>query len=479
MLRLAARRASIAPGARLLSVSATLHAAPVSGGKRKMKVGFKKETREKSQKGGVTHLKFRDAVRALNYENSAGDLASLNLGALSEESLSSLDSKVVVYDAKAKQSLKELGSFKKYQHHELFKEPLSMVTENTKKLSAEFISQLDSSSRNNRVCLVGDKGIGKSTLLAQAQAIALSKYKGDVVLLHIDHAEKIVNGTSDYVFNPKAKFYHQPMNTKRWIKQLRSANKAVFQKMPLSEDISFSAKKVQYNLKKDQHSVYDFLLHNHDFGVAGPTSAFQFFMSQLKAHSLKFPVLASVDNFSGLVSQPYTAYFHPNMKPIHFTEFELGKMIQQLVSGELEFQRGGVLISESKDNGDSKTLRTGLQLEEFDPYDKISECDSAYARTMRQNGGVRPFKVEKLTKEQARHLLKCWADTGVLQIRDYPSKESFREDNETSPEARTSKVGEFAVCEDPEQQLEKLVQSSYFVSGGNPGQLLKVNNRVF
>lgn len=470
---------SLATGLKYLSVSAALNAAAPAG-KKKVKLGFKsKEVKEKTKRSGMTHLKFEDAVRQLKFENLANDLTALQLAELSVENLESVHSSVVKFKGHTEKQLKDLGSFKKAQHHELFRNHLSLVSDSTVALSDQFLLKLNGPSNENRLCLLGEKGVGKSTLLAQAQALALSQYNGDVVLLHLDHPERIVEGSSDYILNRKMKKYQQPMFTKRWIKKLRAANEAVFKKMPLTRDISFVAKKVEYNLKKGENTVYDFILLNHDFGVVGPSTAFQFLVDELKAHSEQFPVLVSIDNFNALIAEAFTKYFHPNMVPIHFTQFEAGHFIELLVGGALSFAKGGVLLAESKDLGECTTLRVGLGLQEHDPYDKRHQCDAVFANTMSKNGGVKSLVVQNFSKDQARELLLFWDKAGVLQVRDYPTKEIYKSTEEMLQDRRARKVGEYVECADPQEQLENLVQSSYMLSSGNPGNLLKINHLVF
>lgn len=464
---------------RCLSVSATLSAA-APGGKKKVKLGFKsKEVKEKVRRSGMTHLKFEDAVRQLKFENLAKDLGEFQLAEIALENLESLKSSVVKYNAQVEKQLRDLGSFKKAQHHELFRNPLLLISDNTVAINQNFIQKLSGPSKDNRVCLLGEKGVGKSTLIAQAQALALSQNNGDVVLLHLDFPERIVEGSSDYVLNRKMKKYQQPMFTKRWIKKLRAANEAVFKKMPLTRDILFTAKKVEHNLKKGENTVYDFILLNHDFGLVGPSTAFQFLIDELKAHAEKFPVLVSIDNFNALIAEAFTKYFHPNMVPIHFTQFEAGHFIEQLVSGDLSFAKGGLLLAESKDLGECKTLRVGLGLQEHDAYDKRSQCDSQFAETMTKNGGVKPLFLQNLSKDQARELLQFWDKAGALQVRDYPTKEMYKSSDEVNQDLRARKVGEFVESVDPTEQLENILQSSFTLSSGNPGHLLKINHLVF
>lgn len=465
-----------------VSAASFAKAAPSKDGKKKVKQGFKLKSDPKAKKvkkGGMTHLTFRDAVRALNFEKQAVDFSNLEIGTLNFETLADSKDKVVKYSEAAETSLTQLDSFKKYQHHEMFRRPVSMVSDNTMDLQNTFLSKLDQETKTNRVCLVGEKGVGKSLLVAQAQALALSKFSGDVVLLHLDYPEKIIEGSSDYIFNKRLGLYQQPMFTKRWIKKLRAANEAVLRKLPLTRDSSFVAKKVEHNLKKGENSLYDFLVYNHDFGKVGPSTAFQFFVEELVHHSAQVPILVTIDNFNALTFDTYTQYRHPDFTRIHFTEFEMGSFLLKLASGDLSFKKGGILMAESKDISYSHTLPVALNQEQYDPYWKTKQCDRKVAESLLLNGGITPFEVQTLSKDQTRELMEFWEAAGVLQVRDYPTKADHRTSEEIIKEREerlASEIVDAAPEEDAEQQFERIVNTHYVMSSGNPGHLVRAVN---
>lgn len=468
---------------RTLSVSSVLFAkaAPKGkDGKKKVKQGFKVKADPKTKKvkkGGMTHLSFRDAVRALNFEKLAVDFSKLEIGTLDFDQLETSKNKVVQYSKKEEASLALLNSFKKYQHHELFSRPVSMVTDNTVELAATFMSKMDCETKANRMCLVGEKGVGKSLLITQAQALALSKFKGDVVLLHLDYPEKIIEGSSDYIFNKRLGLYQQPMFTKRWIKKVRAANEEVLKKLPLTRDSSFVAKKVEYNLKKDENNLYDFLVHNHDFGKVGPSSAFQFFIEELQHHSAKVPIFVTVDNFNALTYNTNTEYRHPDFTPIHFTEFEAGDFLLKLAGGQLSFKKGGVLLAESKDVPHSLTLPVALKQQVYDPYWTTDKCDRKVADQLLQNGGISVFGVSNLTKPQTRELMEFWEAAGVLQVREYPTKPDHRTSEEILKEREQRLAAQVVSPEQQaDEQFERLVNNHYTMSSGNPGHLVRAVN---
>ncbi|KAG2733220.1 hypothetical protein G9P44_004210 [Scheffersomyces stipitis] len=429
------------------------------------------QPQQKVKKSGMTHLEFHDAVKEMNFDKLAMDLTPFELSELTSAVVSNESGgQVTAFTSESAAILKTLGSFKKYQHHELFSKPVSMVTHNTALLNEQFVEKLaDASSRTNRVCLVGERGAGKSTLLAQAQALALDKYEGDVILLHIDAAENITDGSSDYIYNSKNKTYHQPMFTKRWIYKLRNSNEAVFKKLKLSRDISFQNKRVDHQLKKDENTLYDFLQLNVDFGKFQPTHAFSFFIEELVHHSKSVPVLLSVDNANAVLDFPVTKYRHHDFTPVHLNELEIGDFLLKVAGGEISFEKGGVLLSKTGLVGDhQKTLSTALGLVEYDPYAKKQFFDLDIANTLLAHGGVKPFTVSNLTKDETRTLLNFWRESGVVYVKDYVTKESLKPETEAEKKAPKPEF-------DSEAQFENLVNSYYTVSTGNPHYLLKAS----
>lgn len=467
--------ASIQACSRSFSVSAILMAKPVVPApkiKSKVRLGGGPK-KEKAAKSGMTHHDFKDAVRTLKFETYAKDVSHLNIPKLSSKEFSNLKDQIVSYDKEIDQHIELMGGYKKFQHHELFREHYSMVSDNTVKINDTLVERLEGPSSSNRVYLSGSKGMGKSTLISQAQALAHSKYNGDVVLLHIEEPELFVKGYSDYVFNPTLNKFHQPMFTKRWIKRLRVVNEKVFEKMPLLKDVSFSNRLSSFQYKKGENNLQEYLLNCHDFGVLGPTDAFQFFLEHLKAYSDKFPVLFSVDNANAIFEKPFTKYFHKDMKPIHYSEFEIGHLIRSLMGGELAFSKGGVLLAHSTDFGESKTLRVGLNLETLDPY--AEDLDHEEAANMLKNGGLIDMSLVSLNKDQARKLMEFWKECGVVHTRDYPTKPTYSRAEDITAGARMYKVGEFVNEMDQNEMYEKNLQKTFFISGGNPGVFLKNN----
>lgn len=474
MLSVAARTLARVPpsGVRAFSVSSVLFAPKkkqAAQPAKKLKQGYNKKkdgaSEKKSKSGGMTHLGFEDAVIALKFDKLAVKLDSLDIGVLQHNALDKIQKSVVKYDTETQLALFRLGMFKKFQHHEMFEAPVSLVSSNTVKLSAEFLDKLDGPSANNRVCLTGEKGTGKSTLISQAAALARSKYNKDVILLHLESPVKISEGSSDYFFNKSLQKFHQPMLTKKWIYKLRSANEAVFKKLKLTRDILFTVKKVEHTLKKGENTVWDLVYKNKDFGRMAPTNAFQFLLEELVHHSKEVPVLASIDDISALTINPITAYSHTDLKKIHVSEFELGDLVLKLISGEISFAKGGVLLGESKDSGkDNHTLRVGLGLEEYDPWFKTHQCDTSIASKFLANGGVKALNVANLNSLESKELLEFYEATGAFKVRPYPAKV-----HKTLTAVEAAEAASF----DKSAQFERIANSYFTITGGNPRELLK------
>lgn len=440
---------------RALCGSARRMAPPKHTATAKQAFKVKKNHTPKEKKKLGTHYKFADETRLSGYEKTGVSVAHLpEFSAEPSESL-------MRYSPETETRLAGLGAFRRHQHHELFSNPVTLATANTRRLGG-FVAGLGAEFKNNRLCLVGERGVGKSTLMTQAQALA----GADTVLLHFGKPEQIANGLSDYVYNRKAQKYQQPMFTKRWIMQTRAANAAVFQKMPLTQDVSFVAKKKLHALKAGEHTLWDYVSLTQDFGTA--LLAFAFFVSELAHHSAQFPVLATIEDANSVGLGGKTKYRASDYSPIHLSQFEMGAFVLLLISGDAPFVKGGVLLAESSGYGHLKTLSVGLGLEEHDPYLKSSECDVRVAEAFLANGGVQPFCVANFSKEEARAFLRFCVDSRAVRLSEYPQKEKHKD---SAMLAR----GEPSTA-DPAQQFEQLVQSAYVVSLGNPGYIFQATS---
>lgn len=253
---------------------------------------------------------------------------------------------------------------------------------------------------------------------------------------------------------------------------MRQANENLLKKMPLTRDISFQSKRVDYNLKKGTNTVYDFLLHNHDFGKTVPTSAFSFLVEELEAHSKSTPILVTIDDFNSIIDRPITEYRHADFTSIHLSEFEMGDFILRLTGGEINFAKGGVLLAVKGDTKLAhKNLSVALKQEEHDPYSKT--VDRSIVEALEKNGGIKPFTVKNLTKPETEQLLRFYQASGVLHVKDYATNDSYKSAEELAQEKASARAGKPEAVINSEEQFNKIVENQYTVSTGNPGFLVQ------
>lgn len=471
MLRVVARLHTLMFTRQLISSSLVLaKASPdAKGGKLKMTFKVKKDpTKVKVKKGGMTHLEFGSAVTALGFEKLALD-SNVQIPDLSFDKIALLKEQVTHFDGTTQSVLSELGSFRKYQHQEIFSQPISLVSANTINILHDIVKQVsESPSTDNRTCLLGERGSGKSTVLTQTMALALLHFKGDVVLLHFSNPEKITNGSSDYFLNARTGLYHQPMFTKRWIAKMRKANEKVFRKMPLTEDISFQANRTEQKLRRDKHTVFDFLELTRDFGKVASTSAFDFFVKQLQAHSAKYPVMVLVDDLNAVIDKPITKYYHPDFSPIHVAEFEMGKFLLNVAAGVTKFDKGAFVGAVSGSANPSPTsLSVALGLAQHDPYSRT--IDMSLVTALTSNGGIKPITVQNLDKRESLLLLQFYRDTGVMHVKEYPQKKDLAQLKSTTASTPPPQNDQAS----NEEQFEHIANTHFVVSAGNPRYLLK------
>ncbi|CAI5760730.1 unnamed protein product [Candida verbasci] len=424
-------------------------------GKTKQKMVTKKNDKvDVKRSTNLTHLPFGEAVRNLQFEKTASELK------IDELTSDFSRGKVFIYPKKIESKLKSMGGFKKFQFQESFAKPITLTTSNTTRINELFVNKLDEKFENNRLYIDGSKGIGKSTLLNQAIALSLLKHNHDIIVLHMDNAEVIGNGSSNYIFNNKLSIYQQPMITRRWIKKILAANEDTFKKMKLTQDVKFTKDKLEIKLTANKHTLYDYLSQNFEFGKTDPHTHFKYLINEIKQHSKNIPVLVSIDNFNAVTDFSLTQYKSPDFNPIHIQEFEMGKFLIDVANGSIGFEKGGVLLSKCNDFAPNrKTIEVAVYPErEYNLYMKQPEFDLELARKLQ---GIKPFEMTSLTIDESRELMKIWKDQGVLIVRKDFNKKDFNQES--------SQVVEV----DMESQFEKIVLNSFNTSQGNPMGMFK------
>ncbi|QLG71058.1 hypothetical protein HG535_0B00960 [Zygotorulaspora mrakii] len=398
------------------------------------------KTATKRISGDTLYKNWTDTVASSKLSQNA---SFVEIPTLNSSDLNSTLNKVASYTNKQYRSLYHLGSFKKNQYNELFPKPISLVRESSTK---KFLDLLRTSS-NKKFIITGEAGVGKSVLLAQTHAV-MCESKG--IIIHISYPEAFLNGRKDFVYDETTKQYIQPMYLKQLLRKiLKSNDEKVLRSLKLSKDYTFSnadpkdsAIKKQITLKGSQNDLFDLIsvkTHSRNSG-----NLFQAIISELliqKAH----PVFFTIDNFSRILTTPFSSYKDVNNKNIHLLEFQIGKIIMDTISGDSKFlhRDSAVVLAISGVDRTNRTLPTALGKVEEDVYISRDHYDPEFASILKK-GEVREFEVPKLTKDEVKELLEFYLKSEII------------------------------LNSESQQSFERLADQKYFLSGnGNPRELLK------
>ncbi|CDO92116.1 unnamed protein product [Kluyveromyces dobzhanskii CBS 2104] len=340
------------------------------------------------------------------------------------------------------QFLYRLGSFKQNQFNELFTRPVSLVRDTSTKSLFDTLQK----SENKKVVITGEPGVGKSTLLAQLHAHALEN-KG--LVLAISNSEILTNGRIDFFLDGDR--YIQPMYIKKILtKFVKSNKKEQLQSIKLSKDYKLVhsegkdlSVKRNVNLSAGKSTLYDLLSIKAPSRYRG--AVFDAFLKELTTQS-KHPVYFTVDNFSHLLTTPFTAYKDTWNKNIHILKFQVGQSIFDLISGDLKFAANDscVVLATSGMDRTNRTLPIGLKKLPHDPYLTRYHYEQLLAEKLLK-GKVQEFEVAKLNKTEVGKLMEFYQKAGVVLDKDLQNK-----------------------------TFEQLTEEKYFLSGnGNPRELLK------
>lgn len=356
--------------------------------------------------------------------------------------ISSTINQVSSFSNKQYQLLYRLGSFKQNQFNELFPRPVALVREKTTKKLFDLLK----TSSNKKFILTGESGVGKSVLLAQLHALALEE-KG--IIITISQPDLFLNGRNDFFYDDKQ--YVQPMYLKKLLtKILKSNDPEILASIPLTKDYKFSnaspkdsAIKKFVTLSRSKNSLLDLVSVNTTPRNRG--ELFESVICELSAQS-KAPVFFTVDNFSRILTGPFSAYKDVENKSIHVLELQIAKTIMSIVDGTIKFphKQSSVVLATSGVDRTNRTLPIGLGKMAHDPYITRYHYEPVLAEQLLK-GGVQEFEVAKLDKEEVKQLLEFYLKSEIVLDRDAQEK-----------------------------TLEQLVDEKYCLSGnGNPRELLK------
>ncbi|CDK26452.1 unnamed protein product [Kuraishia capsulata CBS 1993] len=420
------------------SFSTTASAFAVKGAKQKQSYKNKNSSGKK-RRGPGSNKYFLDAVSHSNLHKKADAAVLEDLGKLtiSEDGTLAFGS-LVRYPSHILKTLYRFGSFQKTQFNEIHPEPLSVIRESTTGKLWDFLnSSVETSSKSNRLIITGDSGVGKSTAIAQFQA--LSKTKGSVVI-PFTNLDSLLDGSSDFVFDQTSQKYSQPMANAKLLKKVRTGNEEELKEIKL-ENQDLSAWKT--GDVTPETSLYEFLQLARSQKLKWNSGAVLEFAVKVLSEQVKYPVYLTVDNLSAFPKTPFTAYRNTSNEPLYFGDFQLASLITDLASGFRSFKKGGVVMATSGIHGEfDQTIPAVCGLVKPDPYSTQFQFDDVFAKKLVSNGGVKHLAVENLTLEESEVLVNFLVDSQVIPEED--------------------------------GDLTRLAQAKYFLSGnGNPLALYK------
>ncbi|ANB13048.1 mitochondrial 37S ribosomal protein RSM23 [Sugiyamaella lignohabitans] len=310
------------------------------------------------------------------------------------------------YPMRVRQQLSTLGSFKRDQKNELFKERTTLVREAYSLPILDLIKNgTTTDSSQNRICLLGDRGVGKSSLIAQAQAFALLR---DYVVISVPNPEVLVSGKNDALYNPSHGFFAQPMYVREWMKKIAKANKAVLKSIPVTRDLTKGSGAFQAHTAKAATSLYSFLLEGRRRRDAFVVmdEFFEELSSQTKA-----PVLFTLDDVNVFTDRVFSANRDTDNTPIYHGKLQVPKYFLDFLSGARKFQSGVILTSTSGKFRSNDTITSGLGLQQPLAYSHIERYDNELASKFT---GVKPLEVQRYTLEETKVALQFLSTSKVI-----------------------------------------------------------------
>lgn len=409
---------------------------------------------KQNRKGQGSEKNFASLIQTSNFAATAKDSDIIDkLSPLSAKNLRL--GEVARYDDSVLGRMHVAGSFKPHQYNELYSKPISLIRKNETAAIGRFYEDcMSGKQESHRLLLTGPAGAGKSTTLAQLQAMALSADES-AILIAVPDAEALVDGSSDFRLNAKTKLYDQQMASKKLIRKLINANKKLLSDIPLANDFIpiYGSKKQQQvqKLAKGEKSLLD-LAQTAVHHQTNATYVFTCLMNEL-AHQKTYPVFLTIDNFTAFVRYGYTLYRDASNKFLYFQKLQLVKTLLDFISGDAKFVKGGVVAATrgSDPHVSNETIDVGLGLKQPDLYKKTHDFDREFAELLLKNGGIKQLAVGKLDVNEIGALLEHMLRCDVIH-------------NEYQMAEEVEALGQ-------EKYIEKLAERKFLVSGNGNAKL--------
>ncbi|OWB69390.1 hypothetical protein B5S30_g4798 [[Candida] boidinii] len=422
----------------------------------------------KNKKGAGKDLNFSKLLIKSNFKSRAKDQEIINT--YENFSINSINNelnhnKIFKYSESILKKLYISGSFVSNQYNELYSKPITLLRElETNKILEFFNSTLNNQSKENRLILTGESGSGKSTLITQFQSLVLENENS--ILLPLTNTESLVNGKFDFKLNQESNLYDQQRISKVLLRKFKNLNEDNLKKIKLSNDYtpklesptstSSSASNGLPIFKKGESSLFELIEYSlKNSSKINNTLVFVKTIEELTIQS-NFNVYLTIDNFNALTQFSMTKYRDTKNRFIYFQNFQIIKTLTDLISGELSFQKGGVLLSTSGLYKNNDTIKVAVNEIEPNHYSKFNEWDKNFTNKLNSNNGLQNLKISNFNLPQIKSLMNEFFKLNLIH-NEYNLNENLINLNN-----------------DNELFLNKFSEKKYIISGnGNPRSLIK------
>lgn len=384
-----------------------------------------------------THLSYNDLITSMRQPTKLAG----------EHDLPALDGKqlqvgqAVKFSRQSLGLLGRLGSLTRDNHSELVGEPMLITKPELVELKAVIDAGLRSPSSENQALITGGDGIGKSTLLAQAEV--LIKSSPNHIIIPIKNSEMLVNGRKDYLYSKELDIFQQPMLVKALLKRMIGSNAAALKSIKLTGSYAFQNNTRAQTVVNfaENNTLYDLASFHPHQRHAG--DVFDALIKELTVQT-QCPVFLTVDDFNTLPAYASTVYRNFDNTPLHVSKLQLPLTIFKLINGDLKFKKGGVILATSRERFyRSETLHTIIGKKPFNPYFDKKKFDKPLYDLLKSHN-LKIIESSLLTRDNVGELVKKFKQFDAFN------------------------------SEDASKPAERLTEEKFKLSGnGNPKQLLK------
>ncbi|KAK1921388.1 mitochondrial ribosomal death-associated protein 3-domain-containing protein [Papiliotrema laurentii] len=271
--------------------------------------------------------------------------------------------------------------------------PATVIRSATVDMASRFQSEAGSSSQDSRYMLTGDVGSGKSVLLVQSVAQALS---AGWIVIYAPRAQSWIDSSAPYAYSPETQTFHQPTIATSMLNSILSVNGAALKQ-----------------IKIDSTNLFDFIKDVvRDTGGA-PKGLERVF--DVLAKQTQSPVLFAIDEVNALFSK--SVYRSPEYELLEAYHLSTPRLALDYLSGRKAFARGMTLSTYSHSTPNLALTTDFLYALELPthspitPYSKFEPTHLAHA-----SSGFKKIEVPYgMSPKEASGLFQIYARKGWLR----------------------------------------------------------------